>query len=175
MAKLRKAVAYRRVERPYTRKSKKRELSYVRGAPYPKIVMFDMGNLRAKFPYKITLVSKNPVQIRDNALESARIAVNKVLTNTVGDANYYMKVKLFPHHILRENATAAGAGADRFSTGMAHSFGKPIGLAAQVRKGQELFVVYTEKQNIDKAKLALKQALYKFPTKGGYITVSEVK
>ncbi len=165
MAKLRKASCYRKIERPYTRKSKKREKSYVRGAPYSKIVMFDMGNRRANFPYRIKLISKNNVQIRHNALESARIAVNKKLSENIGTNNYYFKIKTYPHHVLRENPLAAGAGADRFQTGMSHSFGKPIGLAAQVRKGQEIMYVDTDEKHINAAKKAIKQATYKFPLK----------
>jgi len=166
MAKLRKGCCYSKIERPYTRKSKKREKSYVRGAPQSKIVIFDMGNLQAKFPYVVRLIAKRDVQIRHNALEASRISVNKELSISVGDANFYFKLKKYPHHVIREHAMAAGAGADRFQQGMAHSFGKPVGLAAQVRKGEELMVVYTNKENIDKAKLALRQACCKTPIKG---------
>ncbi len=172
MARLRKAVAYRKLERPYTRKSRKREKSYVRGAPNSKIVMFDMGNRSAKFPYRVKLISKNNVQIRHNALESARIAVNKQLSNKIGENNYYFKIKPFPHHILRENPLAAGAGADRFQTGMSHAFGKPIGLAARVKKGQELMYIDVNEKSIDFAKQAIKQAVYKFPLQG---TIEVVK
>lgn len=166
MAKLRKAVCYRRLERPYTRKSKKRELSYVRGAPYSKITIFDMGNKSANFPYRVSVISKNSIQVRHNSIEAARIAINKMLSDSIGDSNYYFKMKMHPHHILRENTQAAGAGADRFSSGMAHSFGKPIGLAAQIKYGQELMFVDTTDDHLDAAKLALKQAFYKCSFKG---------
>jgi len=166
MAKLRKALCYRRLERPYTRKSRKREKSYVRGAPYSKIVSFDMGNPNGEYTHKVVLTSKNDVQIRHNALESSRIAVNKVLARTIGIQNYAFKIKPYPHHVLRENPLAAGAGADRFQTGMSHSFGKPIGMAARVHKGQELLVVKTTIKHVEAAKKALKQAIYKFPLKG---------
>jgi large subunit ribosomal protein L10e len=154
------------MERPYTRKSKKREKSYVRGAPYPKIVIFDMGNLRSKFPYAVKLVSRKDVQIRHNALEAARLSVGKELSNSIGDQNYHFKIKPYPHHVLREHAMAAGAGADRFQQGMAHSFGKPVGLAAQVRKGQEFMVVFTDKKHVEAAKTALRQASCKTPIRG---------
>ena len=166
MARLRRASCYARLERPYTRKSKKREKSYVRGAPYPKIVLYDMGNKSTNFPYRIKLISKNNIQIRHNALESARIAVNKKLSDKVGVKNYYFKIKTYPHHVLRENPVAAGAGADRFSTGMSHAFGKPIGLAARVKKGQEVLYIDTDQKHLEVAKLAMKQAIYKFPLKG---------
>ena len=48
---------------------------------------------------------------------------------------------------------------------MSHAFGKPIGLAAQVRKGQELMYVDTDEKFVEAAKKAIKQAAYKFPLK----------
>ena len=43
MAKLRKAVAYRKVERPYTRKSKYRQKSFVRATPNNLIVKYEVS------------------------------------------------------------------------------------------------------------------------------------
>ncbi len=166
MAKLRKASCYRKIERPYTRKSRKREKSYVRGAPYSKIVKFDMGNTKRDFSYRVKLISKDDVQVRHNALESSRVAVNRILVRKAGKNNYYLKIRTYPHHVLRENPIAAGAGADRVQTGMAHSFGKPIGLAAQINKGQEVLTVDVDEKHIKVAKEALKQAIYKCPFKG---------
>ena len=74
-----------------------------------------------------------------------------------------MIIRVYPHHILRENPLAAGAGADRMSTGMKHSFGKSIGIAAQVRKGQTLFQIQVNKEHLDTAKKALKLAGSKLP------------
>ena len=76
---------------------------------------------------------------------------------------YHLKINIYPHHILRENPLAAGAGADRMSTGMKMSFGKPIGLAAQVKKGQTLLSVNVDKENLEVAKQALKKASHKLP------------
>ena len=49
------------------------------------------------------------------------------------------------------------------STGMKMSFGKAIGSAARVRKGQTLFLVKVDEPNIKTAKEALKRASYKIP------------
>ena len=46
---------------------------------------------------------------------------------------YFFQLRIYPHHILRENPLAAGAGADRMSTGMKCAFGKPISVAARVK------------------------------------------
>ncbi|MFH1510273.1 MAG: 50S ribosomal protein L16, partial [Candidatus Woesearchaeota archaeon] len=111
----------------------------------------------------IHLVSKQSIQIRHNAIESARQSSNKVLEKHVGKSNYHMKIRMFPHHILRENPLASGAGADRMSTGMQLSYGKPIGTAAQVKQGQELVTLKLDKQHLDYAKQAMKRFCYKFP------------
>ncbi len=174
MARIRKGIAYRKLERPYTRKSKFRELSFIRANPAIKIVRFDMGNPKKKYRYTLDLISKAGLQIRDNALESARQSSNKLLEKKAGTSNYFLKLRAYPHHILRENPLAAGAGADRFSTGMSHSFGKPIGTAAQIKKGHTIMSLSVDKENIETAKMALKRASYKLPC-SYYIVVNENK
>jgi len=173
MARIRKFCAYRRLERPYTRISKYREKSYIRVTPNPKIVKFNTGSLNKEFTYKVHLISKQDLNIRDNALESARQCGNRLLEKKVGLANFALHVRIYPHHVLRENPLAAGAGADRLSTGMSHSFGKPIGIAARVKKGQEVITVDTEKQYIDHVKIALKRAASKLPLAYRLVIVEE--
>lgn len=163
MARLRKFVAYRRIERPYTRTSKFKAKSYIRMTPNVKIVRFDTGDPSRSFEHTLNLLSKSELQIRDNALESARQTSNKLLETRLGLNGFHLKVKVYPYHILREHALAAGAGADRFSSGMAHSFGKPIGVAARIRKGQTIFQVSVDKQNLPIARLALERASKKLP------------
>src|SRR3990167_6420938 len=131
MAKIRKFVYYRRLKRPYTRTSKFKAKSYIRMTPHPKVVRFDSGDTAKNFECMLSLLSKSSLQIRDNAWESARQTSNKLLESYLGLNGFHMKVKVYPYHVLREHALASGAGADRFSSGMAHSFGKPIGLAAR--------------------------------------------
>jgi len=171
MARLRKFVAYRSLERPYTRFSKYKQLSYVRSRPACKVVRFDVGEVAGKFKFKLDLVSKSALQIRDNAIESARQTANRLLEKTLGKGGYRFMTRIYPHHVLRENPLASGAGADRLSTGMAHSFGKAIGVAAQVRVGQPLFTIHINKENITLARQALKRASYKIPCSCSIITV----
>lgn len=163
MARIRKFVAYRRIERPYTRTSKFKAKSYIRMTPNVKIVRFDTGDANKDFKCTLNLLSKSELQIRDNALESARQTSNKLLESYLGLNGFHMKVKVYPFHILREHALAAGAGADRFSSGMAHSFGKPTGIAARIKKGQTIFQVSVDKQNLGVAKQALERASKKLP------------
>lgn len=163
---LRPAKCYRGLERPYTRQSRRKpKKGYVKGVPYPKITKFETGAGKKDFDLTMYLVAKGDVQIRHNALEASRIAANKVMFEGTGEEGYFLKVLVFPHHVLRENPLATGAGADRFQTGMRMSFGKPIGTAARVKVGQKIIEVRTSQSKIGVAKLALKAASYKLPVK----------
>ncbi|MFQ5474725.1 MAG: 50S ribosomal protein L16 [Candidatus Nanoarchaeia archaeon] len=163
MARIRKFCAYRRVERPYTRVSKFRKKSYVRARPNSKVVRYHMGDLQSKFEYAILLKSKDALQIRDAALESARQTSNRYLQKNLGKIGWRAVIRCFPHHILRENPLAAGAGADRMSTGMKRSFGKTVGVAAQLRKGQTVFQIDVNKKDIAVAREAIDRASKKLP------------
>ena len=163
MAKLRKAVSYRKIERPYTRISKYREKSYIRTARNLRVVRFNMGETNKKFQYTLNLISKASLQIRHNAIESARQSCNRLLEKILGKSGYFMKIRIYPHHVLRENPLASGAGADRMSTGMQKSFGKPIGFAAQVKEGKILVSLLVDKQNLETARKAMKRFSYKIP------------
>jgi large subunit ribosomal protein L10e len=112
----------------------------------------------------LTLVAKEECQIRHSALESARIAANRMLLDVAGVTNYHLKIRVYPHEVLRENKQATGAGADRVSQGMRLAFGKAIGTAARVRRGQEIMSVYTNPANFKNAKRSLVSAGYKLPT-----------
>ena len=157
-----RAVAWRRLERPYTRKSKYRKKAFVRAVPNNKIVKYVMGNQKKEYSYEVSLRSKVDIQIRHNALESARKTTNRLL-ETKAPLNYRLRIKVYPHHILRNNPLAAGAGADRMSTGMSHSFGKAVGIAARVKKGQTIMDVAVNKDKLNIAKAALDRARKKMP------------
>lgn len=163
MARLRKNSAYQNLERPYTRISKYSKQNYVRGGrPQSKITKFDMGNPRKEYDTKFLLLSNKSMNIRHNALESARMTSNRLLEKII-PGDYHLRVRVFPHHVLRENPLASGAGADRMSTGMKLSFGKSIGTAARVMEGQILMEVNVNKANSKLGKEALTRAGKKFP------------
>jgi len=145
MTSLRKASAYSKKKvRPYTRKSSVRKKAYIKTIPGSRIVKFNMGNkndyVQGKHKYTVSLFSLEKAQMRDNAIESCRLLINKSMDKEA-PGTYYFIIKIFPHHILRENKTAAGAGADRLSSGMKHSFGVTMGRAAIVTPGKEIFFV----------------------------------
>jgi len=162
MAKLGKAMKWRKLERPYTRISKYREHSFIRGNPPISISKFDMGDKEEKFNKRVDLKVKVGLQIRHNAIESARQIAIRILEKKLG-SSFHFKVATYPHHILREHALAAVAQADRFTSGMAHPFGKPVGRAARLMKNQPIFTVYVNEGNLDTAKLALDKARFKIP------------
>jgi len=137
---------------------------YMGGVPGSKITIFDMGNPSVDFPVSLSLVAKESCQVRHNALEAARIFANRYLVKGVGRKNFYLKIRLYPHHVLRENKLATGAGADRVSSGMRHAFGRAVGTAARVKRGQKMLTVAVEEDNVDQAKEALRRASYKLPT-----------
>lgn len=170
MAGLRKGCCYRLLERPYTRKSKFKSKNYVKAIPNHKIQSFEMGNRNGKFDYKVKLVSRNTLQLRHNAIESARMVVNRQLEKHLG-GNYFFKIMIYPHHALRENKMLGGAHADRIQSGMAHSFGKPAGVAAQVKKGKDIFIAYVNKEGVEPAKIAMQNANPRMP--GSYLIVVE--
>ncbi len=175
MASIRPAKCYRKLERPNTRVSRRKpRRSYVKGVPDRKIHKFEMGSPKKKYAMRAYLVSENGVQVRHNALEAARITLNRHLEKTIGKDLFFAKILIFPHHVMRENPVATGAGADRFSTGMRKSFGKPIGLAARIRPNQRLIEVRFGKEKVADAKNALKRAAAKFPTPCS-IVVEEIK
>ena len=175
MVKLRKGKSYRKVEnRAYTRISKYKKKSYISTRPQLKITKYDTGATDKKFPFEVSLISKSDLQLRHQALESARLTCNRTLEKVAGTGGYHLKLVLFPHHMLRENPTATGAGADRMSTGMKMSFGKIIGAAARVREGQKVFTAFVNKPHLDLAKLAMKKAAKKLPNSYG-VLVEEKK
>jgi large subunit ribosomal protein L10e len=149
---------WRRLERPYTR------IEYIDGVPGTRVRMFDMGNRTANFPVMVTLVAKEAVQIRENALEAARVSANKYLARRVGSSNFKLKLRIYPHHILREHKMAVGAGADRISQGMRAAFGKPVGRAARVFPGTKIMSAWVKPEHFEVAKEALRRASMKFPT-----------
>ena len=156
---LRKGSAYsKRYARPYTRVSKKRTKNYIKAVPNAKSVKFKMGDIqgfdKGEYPIQIHVISKENCQLRDNALEAVRQFYNRFLQIKVGK-EFYLEVKVHPHHILRENKMLTGAGADRMQTGMSRAFGKTMGRAALVKPNQTLYIlgVKTPKAEIEARKL----------------------
>ncbi len=135
---------------------------YAPGAPNSKIARFSTGQASPDYDYLLQLLSTEKVQIRHNALEAARIAANKKLV-PIGETSYFLRVKVYPHVILRENKMIATAGADRLQEGMRKAWGKPIGLAARVMPDSVILELHVKKENLAVGKTAMKSASTKLP------------
>jgi large subunit ribosomal protein L10e len=163
------AKMYRNIsKKAYTRRE------YMGGVPGSKIVQFEMGNLSQEFPTEVDLIVEESCQIRHSALEAARITINRRLMKDVGRSNFHFKVRIFPHHVLRENKQATGAGADRVSEGMRLAFGKAVGTAARVDAHQKIMTVFSTPQYLEKVKDALNHGSHKLPTPS-HLKVSEIR
>ncbi|GBC71526.1 hypothetical protein HRbin02_01311 [Candidatus Calditenuaceae archaeon HR02] len=151
-----KAKNYRTMERPFTR------VDYIHGAPQARLAKYDYGAWQSNYEYRLRLVARESVQIRDVALESARVAAGKMLSQKIG-TNFYLIVRAHPHHVLRENKMIFGAHADRLQEGMSRAFGRPVGRAAQVEAGEDVLELYVYGKDIELAKQAIKVAASKLP------------
>ncbi len=153
------ASMYREISKPpYTRKE------YITGIPGSKIAQHKMGDIHAdpdEYPVQISLRVNEECQLRHDALESARLSANRYLIKSFGEGNYKMILRKFPHHVLRENKQATGAGADRVSDGMRQAFGKPVGTAARVNKHERIFTIWCDVSQADVAKDSLRRAYNK--------------
>lgn len=167
---IKKSTPFTHVRSPaYTRKSRKRELNFIKGWLPPKIQKFVMGNVQdfnnGRFDCYIWLKSRRHVQIRENALEACRQAILRNLEKKVGKNNFYFSVIAYPHQVLRENKMLTGAGADRLQTGMQLAFGSVVGNAAVVKPDSKIFLIATTSQYIDTVKEIYKSIFSKLPCK----------
>src|ERR671915_2643805 len=136
---------------PYVRRE------YISGKPQLKIARFSSGQARNDYDYKVQLLVTEKMQIRHNALESARLAANKTMAKA-GDQSFFSSLKVYPHVLLRENKMIATAGADRLQEGMRRAFGKATGLAARIQPNQVIYEAYVTSSNLALAKEAFKVA-----------------
>jgi large subunit ribosomal protein L10e len=123
-----------------------------------------MGSPKKEFNAQFSLVARNTCHIRHSALEAARIGSNRHMQKNIQVANYHLRIRVHPHHVLRENRMMAFAGADRMQNGMRQSFGKPIDMAARVKSGQALITIRTDGKHYRFVIGALKRASRKLPT-----------
>ncbi len=149
--------------------------NFITGAPAPKISIFENGEKEKEFPdeKRVYLTVEEDCAIRGNALEAARVAANSHLRKEVGPENYHLKVKVYPHHVLRYHPLAGVAQADRYYEGMRKPFGRPTGRAALVDEDQEIIYVRAPGNDYQAAKKALRRARDKLPVTGR-IKVSDV-
>jgi large subunit ribosomal protein L10e len=152
-------------KRAYTRVAKRvHKKNFVGGVPGLKIRQFHMGFGQRDYTHAIHLVTDTKIQIRDNALEAARMTIVRQLNKKLTQANYYMKLRVYPQFFLRENKQAQGAHADRIQQGMSQCpFGKVVGRASRVRPNQKIFSVLVDEANIAFVREIFKKSASRFP------------
>ncbi|WP_323675291.1 50S ribosomal protein L16 [Halorubellus sp. PRR65] len=153
------ASMYREISKPpYTRRE------YITGIPGSKIAQHKMGDAESDaddYDVQISLRVDEELQIRHGSLEAARLSANRHMIKTQGEGNYKMILRKFPHHVIRENKQATGAGADRVSDGMRQAFGKVVGTAARIQDGERLFTLYCDVDQAEAGKEAFRRAYNK--------------
>ncbi|MBD3227229.1 MAG: 50S ribosomal protein L16 [Candidatus Lokiarchaeota archaeon] len=160
------------------KKTGKMRRTYVTGVPETKLRHFTMGKRDNDFNHVIKLTVDEKGQISDVAVEAGRVAANRYLNKKLTPQNYFMKVLLYPHHVIREHKMMAFAGADRLQDGMRRAFGKACGNAVRVeRPGKDIMLIKVDKENVKHAKIALTRTRMKLPLKASInvITNEEYK
>jgi large subunit ribosomal protein L10e len=139
---------------------------YCRGVPDSKIRIFDCGAKKThvdQFPFVVHLVSDEKEQLSACALEASRVQANKYLVKTTGKEGYHIRTRCHPYHIVRQNKMLSCAGADRLSSGMRGSYGKPMEKVARISIGDPIVSIRTKDSNGHHAIEALRRAKFKFP------------
>eukprot|EP00477_Mikrocytos_mackini_P000109 GAHX01000114.1.p2 GENE.GAHX01000114.1~~GAHX01000114.1.p2 ORF type:complete len:223 (-),score=38.84 GAHX01000114.1:921-1589(-) len=139
-----------------------------RSVPDPKTRIHDTGNKKAnpdQLPLCVHLISHEHQQISSEALDAARISVNRYMTKNCGKDSFHYRIRPQPHSVVRINKMLTCAGADRLQTGMRHSYGKSYARVARVTFDQELLSIRTKKSNAKHVFEALRRASFKFPGK----------
>ena len=113
---------------------------------------------------EMSLIGLERCQIRNQALEAARVTANRQLTKDAGRLGFHLRMRVKPLQYLRENKMISGAGADRVQDGMRRAWGKVIGSAARIKPYQAVMTVRVNRQHIYAGIGALNKAAPKLPT-----------
>src|SRR3989338_3302421 len=98
MAKTKRGALYKQIKsQSYTRRE------YMGGVPGSRITQFDLGDKNGNFNVTVSLVAGERAAIIHNALESMRVSANRVMMKGCGSAGYHLKVRVYPHEVIREN------------------------------------------------------------------------
>lgn len=140
------------------KRSRSHRREFVRGGADTKIRMFDFGNRETgidTFEVRVGLVVLQDRRISHFTLEAIRVSLNRRLQVDMPKNAFHCRVRAHPHDVYREHAMMAFAGADRLSSGMRNSFGRPVGLCARVKAGSVILETGCELKYINQVKKAL--------------------
>lgn len=77
--------------------------------------------------------------------------------------HYHLKVKVYPHHVLRYHPLAGVAQADRYYEGMRKPFGRPTGRAALCDEMQDIIFARLPGKHVQAGRKAMERAGDKIP------------
>ncbi len=150
------AKIYRKItQHSYTRRE------YMGGVPGLRILQFESGNKKGEFNTAVHLIPEERGQLLHTTLDAMRITAVRALDKKVGRGGYHLRIRCYPHEVIRQNKQASGAGADRVSMGMRLAFGKAIGTAARIKAGQEIITVHCDERHVEGVKDALRKCYNK--------------
>ncbi|PSH02373.1 MAG: hypothetical protein BRC26_00870, partial [Nanohaloarchaea archaeon QH_8_44_6] len=119
-----------------------------------------------EFETAVYLVLEEDCNVRSEALEAGRIAASSHLAKVLEpEEDFILRIKPYPHHVLRYHPLAGIAQADRYYEGMRKPFGRPIGRAALVDTHQKVYRIDVDEGDIQVARKALERATHKMPVK----------
>jgi len=120
---------------------------YIKRIPIGKLdqMKFTYGDINKKFNYELNLISENEKYLSVNSLDATRVALNHLLLNN----DFFMKILVYPHVIVKSHGLMGIAKAERLCKGMRQSgSAKPIGIVAQVHKNQPIIVLRVNDLNL---------------------------
>ncbi|KAG1802209.1 uncharacterized protein HD556DRAFT_1533648 [Suillus plorans] len=120
------------------------------------------------FPFFSRLVFDEYEELSSEAAEVARICANKSVTKTSGKDSFYMRVRVYPFHIIFIDKMLSYADANRFTTRAScwytRCWGKLYDTVARVNIGEIILPICYKELNAAVTQEALRRARYKFPS-----------
>lgn len=160
------------------KRSRSHRKEFVRGGADPKIRIYDMGE-RSKslnsYDARIGLVITHDRRVSHLTMEAIRITINRRLVEALGKDGFHLRIRSHPYDVYREHAMMSFAGADRISSGMRQSFGRPVGKCCRLKARTIMAECGVPLKAIEEAKKAFKIAASKVCVKCIVVLLSTSK
>ena len=141
------------------KRSRSHRREFVRGGADPKITRYHVGDPSDRdWDLTVGLIGLQTARISHLALEAIRVGINRRLTKSLGRTGFHLHIRTHPHTTYREHAMMSFAGADRLSSGMRNSFGRPVGRCARVKAGKILFECSCDLKGLEAVKESVRVA-----------------
>lgn len=164
--------SYRHFKRPNTRPE---YIDRMMGVP-EGMKHSSFGNTSKQFPAVIQMISNEDVQVSAKALVSIRVTIHREL-RLLGENNFRMDIKAYPHHLARSHGLVGVAKAERIASGMGKgAYGFPEMRLARVGKGHPLLEIQIKDEPVPYglAKRCLHRIMCKLPPTGWTLDVKGI-